>query len=356
MLSNTILPFWFIMFMAVACQQTPGSNTIETEPHVIEQVADLIEGKQGESVNFYLGDYYTSESPITSVNFSSDSVSIEPLDGDSFRISQPDPLSGEFVINGELRNEDDQQLNSELTYQIEPKPEPEPEPEPDPDPDTPPSDGTLVIMPLGDSLTNDPRSRVTLWNLLTDDGHELDYVGDQRQSSSIPDDQHEGVGGITIQGIADKAARLMNTHQPEYIFLMVGTNNIAWYFDETAEEIAERWNNLIQIIYDNSAPGTYIIAATIPPVTSSNVGNENMQERDRAVVVTQYNSELRNIISDRKDNGDNIVLADVEDALSLSEHFAGDGVHLNESGYILMGTIYYEAMNSVLWEQYENNE
>ncbi len=341
---HTILLCWFFTFMAVACQHTPGSTIVEPEPHVIEQIAEVIEGEQGNTVTFHLRDYYKSESPITSVKFTSGNMYIDPLDADSFRISQPDSLSGEFIIEGVLRNEDNQQLNSELTYRIEPKSEP----------GTPPSEGVLVIMPLGDSLTNDSRPRVTLWNLLSDDGHELNYVGDQRQSSSIPDDQHEGVGGIKIQGIAEKTERLMNTHQPEYIFLMVGTNDIVWYFDETPEEIAGRWNNLLQIIYDSSAPGTYIIAATIPPVTSGIVGNSNMEERDRATVVKQFNSELRKIISNRKQNGDNIILADVEDALDLSQHFANDGVHLNEEGYIRMGTVYYESMNSALWEQHEN--
>jgi hypothetical protein len=74
--------------------------------------------------------------------------------------------------------------------------------------------GTLVIMPLGDSLTNDSRPRVKLWNLLTKDGYKPVYVGDQRQTSSIPDPDHEGVGGITINGIMEKTAHLMETHRP----------------------------------------------------------------------------------------------------------------------------------------------
>ncbi|MEX0660339.1 MAG: GDSL-type esterase/lipase family protein [Balneolaceae bacterium] len=344
MLSKNILTLWFLTIMVTACQETPNSNTIAPAPPAIEQIADLIEGQQGDSITFYLGDYFRSESPITSAEFNSDSVTIQSISNDSFRITQPDNLSGEFLIEGELINEDNQELNSELTYLIEPEPEPE----------IPPSDGVLVIMPLGDSLTNDGRSRATLWNLLTDDGHELDYVGDQKQSGRIPDDDHEGVGGITIEEVAEKAERLMNTHQPEYILLMLGTNNIAWYINETAEEIAERWDDLVQLIFDSSEPGTYIIAATIPPVTSKLAGHESLEEIDRAVVTKMFNAELRIHISNRKENGDNIILADVEKELNLEEHVAIDGVHLNESGYEVMGTVYYEAMNSVLREQNDN--
>lgn len=221
----------------------------------------------------------------------------------------------------------------------------------DPETDNPASVDTLVIMPLGDSLTNDSRPRVTLWNLLTDNGKKINYVGDQQQVSSIPDPYHEGVGGIKIQGITDKAKRLMETHSPEYVLLMVGTNDIAWYFDENAEVIAARWNQLIQLIFDSSEPGTYIIAATIPPATSRIVGKEGLQVRDRAVLIELFNIALRNHISDRRDNGENIILADVESELDTALHLSDDGVHLNQDGYTIMGTAYYEAVIDVLLEQ-----
>lgn len=337
-LLQRILLLWFLIIIAVACQENPQ----EPEPHDIEQIAEVIEGEQGKAITFYLGDFFISESPISSVEFNSDSVSIEPLDGDSFRVSQPNQLTGEFIIEGQLRNADDQQLNSELTYIIEPG--------------TPPSEGVLVIMPLGDSLTNDGRSRARLWHLLRDDGHELDYVGDQHQQGLIPDPDHEGVGGITIQEVADKAEHLMNTHKPDYILLMIGTNNIAWYLNETPEEIAERWDNLVQLIFDSSEPGTYIVAATIPPVTPRESGRDDLENIERAEVTKMFNSELRSYISDREDNGENIILADIEKELNLEDHVASDGVHLNESGYEVMGIMYYEAMNTILWKQYEEDE
>lgn len=217
--------------------------------------------------------------------------------------------------------------------------------------ESPDSDETMIIMPLGDSMTNDSRPRERLWNLLKEDGHEIDYVGDQSQSSSIPDPDHEGVGGIKIQGIMDKAERLMKTYQPEYVLLMVGTNDIAWYFDESGEEIADRWNKLVQIIMDSSPQETWIIAATIPPVSSKKVGKATMENQNRADLVRQYNSALREHISNRKSNGDRVILADMEAALNSSEHLAGDGVHLNNSGYKIMGTVYYEALNEIIEEQ-----
>ena len=220
--------------------------------------------------------------------------------------------------------------------------------EPEEPDDPPPPAEVLVVMPLGDSMTNDPRPRVKLWNLLTDDNHTIDYVGDQYQESSIPDPYHEGVGGIKIQGINIKTKSLMEKHKPKYVALMVGTNDIAWYFDETAQQIADRWNDLIGLIIDSSESGTYIIAATIPPVTPKIVGMESLANRDRAVLVQQFNAALRTHIKDRISDGDLIVLADMEAALNRENHLANDGVHLNAAGYDIMGKVYYDAIKKAL--------
>ena len=225
-----------------------------------------------------------------------------------------------------------------------------PETETEHESEPPVTDEKLIMMPLGDSLTNDSRPRVTLWNLLTDDGYKIHFAGDQKQESSIPDPYHEGVGGIKIQGIIDKTVHLMETHQPQFVLLMVGTNDIAWYFDETAQQIGNRWNELIQLIFDSSEPGTVIIAATIPPVTPKLVGKYDLPMRDRAVLVQHYNSELRYHISNRQERGERIFLADVEAEINPGKHLSNDGVHLNEEGYKIMGTVYYEGVITALSE------
>lgn len=329
------------ILLTTGCQtpsETDSQDTQLSETNSIEQIEDTIQGFQGDSVSFHVSDYYRSDSPIETAEFYSDSVSIEAMGDESYQISQPKELNGEYTIESVVTNVDDQVLESTIAYMIEPE-------------QAPSSDGVMVIMPLGDSMTNDSRPRVTLWNLLTDDGHELDYVGDQYQNSSIPDPNHEGVGGIKIQGIIDKAEDLMERHQPKYVLLMVGTNDIAWYFDETGREIANRWNELIQLIFDSSDSDTYIIAATIPPVSPKDVGKSNLEERDRAVLVRQYNEAVRAHTDARVERGDNIELADMEEALDPNKHLANDGVHLNEEGYRVMGTVYYNAVNRVLSRQ-----
>lgn len=345
MIKITIM-YWLLMCYIFASCSQPTDLPIDKNdgeiPAQIFQTADTLKGSQGETLEVHISDYFESEAPIIKSALYSEETKIivDSLENGHFRLSQPDELFGEFPIQAFITNSDDVTLEAELKYQIEensvlPRP----------------TDEVLVIMPLGDSMTNDGRSRVKLWNLLSDDGHKLDYVGNQHQRTSIPDPDHEGVGGIKIQGIMDKAESLMKTHKPKYIALMVGTNDIAWYFDESAQKIANRWNDLLDHIYDSSGPGTYILAATIPPVSSKNVGKSGMATLDRAVMVQHYNAELRAIIKERIANGDLIILADMETALVPGQHLSSDGVHLNEAGYAIMGTVYYNAMNKALKEQ-----
>ncbi|MEX1212652.1 MAG: GDSL-type esterase/lipase family protein [Balneolaceae bacterium] len=337
----------------VGCNQitdAPNDPAVDESLAPIFQIADTVKVRQGEEAEIIISDFFESEVPIISVEFDSEEerILVDAIGDGRFSLSQPDDLSGEFRIRAIVTNRENSTLEAELLYLIEEETQ---NPDPDPTPAPTPTGEALVIMPLGDSMTNDSRPRVKLWEMLTDIGYELDYVGNQSQESSIPDPDHEGVGGITIEGIMDKAESLMQRHNPDYVALMVGTNDIAWYFDETAQEMALRWTDLIDRIIESSEPGTYILAATIPPVSSRNVGKSDMSVRDRAIMVQRYNAELRSIIEDRKENGDSIILADMEAAMDSDRHLSGDGVHLNEAGYAIMGETYYEAMIQALNEQ-----
>lgn len=340
------LMVWLILCCAFAgCSQitdAPNEPSVEESEAPIIQIADTLKVRQGQSVEIDISDYFESDVPVVNSELYSDEpdITVNSLGNGRFSLSHPENLSGEFRIQAIITNSDDRTLEAELLYQIENNPQP-----------PAPSDAELIIMPLGDSMTNDSRPREKLWDLLTDVGYTLDYVGNQYQESSIPDPDHEGVGGIKIQGIMDKVESLMQTHRPGYVALMVGTNDIAWYFDEPASEIADRWNDLIDRILDSSRPGTVILAATIPPVSSRNVGKSGMDIRDRAIMVERYNAELRSIINDRNDNGDLIFLADMEAALDPGTHLSGDGVHLNGTGYAIMGEVYYDTMIQALIEQ-----
>ena len=345
MLKYALMSWLLLCHIIMSCGQlsdAPNDPSFVESLTPIIQIADTLKGSQGHIMEFHISDYFESRVPIINSAIYSEElqITVSSMGDGCFRLRQPDELSGEFRIQANITNSDDSTLEAELMYQIEEKSE-----------STAPSGEMLIIMPLGDSMTNDSRPRVKLWNLLSEDGHLIDFVGNQYQKSSIPDPDHEGVGGIKIAGIMEKAESLMQTYRPGYIALMVGTNDIAWYFDDTAPEIADRWEDLIEHIFESSEPGTVILAATIPPASSRNVGKSGLSVVDRAIMVQHFNAELRFIIKERKANGDQIILADMEAALHPDIHLSDDGVHLNEAGYAIMGTVYYDAMIKALKEQ-----
>jgi lysophospholipase L1-like esterase len=209
-----------------------------------------------------------------------------------------------------------------------------------------PSD--VSIMMFGDSLTNDSRGRVQLWNQLVGDGHTIDYVGSLSQTSSIPDPDHEGLGGRTIQEGADVMTARMTTYDPEYVTLLLGTNDFAWYFDETAAQIATRHQALVNQIIDNSPSGTTVVVCTLPPVSSATVGQAGLPERDRQILAQNLNNEIRSYVATMKGNGDPVQLADLEAVIDFNTDMSGDGVHLAETGYTKYGNVLYNAMNTLL--------
>lgn len=166
------------VFLRNSHQQTLASSLIydieksnapiDSNSRPIIQQKSLVEGVQGASVEIYIDDYFYSEANLISSELNSAEITIEKMGDRRFKFSQPSELYGDFRIQVFVTNSGDVILETELLYQIEEK-----------SVISPPSNEVLVIMPLGDSMTNDSRSRVKLWNLLTNDGHKLDYVGNQ---------------------------------------------------------------------------------------------------------------------------------------------------------------------------------
>ncbi len=95
------------------------------------------------------------------------------------------------------------------------------------------------IMPLGDSITwddrdNDTRSdgekiayRYRLWQLLTDAGYEIDFVGSEYTGYDFfPDAENEGHPGWTDDDIAASVYDFLSDNPAKIILLHIGTNDL----------------------------------------------------------------------------------------------------------------------------------
>lgn len=222
--------------------------------------------------------------------------------------------------------------------------------------------GTLTIMPFGDSLTNDSRGREQFWNQMVSSGYTIDFVGSQTQGSSIPDDDHEGVGGRTIAQGASVINGLLATYAPDYVLMLLGTNDFAWYFAQpngateaqVAQTIANNHQALTQQILNNAPNDVTVVVSTIPHMQPKNVGQAG---GDRAVVVTELNTLIRDYVANMQGQGLKVELSDVAPLIDivtdvnqygLTGADLTDGVHLTSAGYTDLGNAYHSAMLDIL--------
>lgn len=225
----------------------------------------------------------------------------------------------------------------------------EPEPDPDPDP-TDPGETELRIMPLGNSITEAVGYRLPLWHLLTNAGFEVEYVGSQSSPHpNLPDDDHEGHGGWYISHIAQNVNDWLARYQPNFILLMIGTNDVAWWSARSGEQIAEAHNKLVGQILDNSSSDTWVLVASIPPQSSKTIEPNNV---DRAQLARNLNAEMERHMKQRIDNGENVYFVDMHSQLTTG-HLT-DGIHPNQEGYKIITDTWDRALMQVLSQVQQN--
>ena len=209
-----------------------------------------------------------------------------------------------------------------------------------------PGDGAvseLVIMPLGDSITGEPHTyREPLYGKLTSAGCKVHFVGSQTDVyATIPEKNHEGHPGFTIGNIATSIDGWLKAAPPKIVLMMIGTNDIAWWYAGTAAEAADNHAKLLdQVLSD--APSAWVIVASIPPESSSIIEPNKV---DRATLATQLNVEIKKRVQTRIDAGKKVRFADVNAALSVSD--LRDGIHPTDAGYVKIADVWFKALQPI---------
>ncbi|MGY4644959.1 FG-GAP-like repeat-containing protein [Cellulomonas sp. URHB0016] len=198
----------------------------------------------------------------------------------------------------------------------------------------------LRLMPLGDSITEgygssnesgyrdkmqDDLGKVTFGQLLGTLAATLvfasilkrDLVGSRNHGRDIPDTDHEGWPGYTIDQISQKASTAVPSKRPNVVTLLAGTNDMVGNVDVASAPA--RLSALIDRTFAGS-PGVAIVVGTLPPAQDPSV-----QAR-----ITAYNAAIRTMLDDRINRGDHLVRVDL-DAVTLGD--LADGLHPNDEGY-----------------------
>ena len=207
-----------------------------------------------------------------------------------------------------------------------------------------PAVGATRIMPLGDSITRGTGSshaywgyREPLYESLTNAGYEFDFVG-SRTDGVFPDPNNDGHGGWradeilngrTSEPSAGKLENWLSTYQPDVILLHIGTNDIT-QGNQDANEV----DAILNVIDEYEAEYN----KTVPVVLALII-----DRYPRSPATTQYNNDVNNMALNRISNGDDIVIVDMENALSYPADLA-DNLHPNDSGYAKMAAVWYNAL------------
>jgi Ca2+-binding RTX toxin-like protein len=197
------------------------------------------------------------------------------------------------------------------------------------------------IMPFGDSITYGVVSssntesggyRSKLWQQLQSNDLLVDYVGALANGpTSLPDRQHQGLRGKTIDYLNQNDATYLSAARPDIVLLMIGTNDLA---SSTASAMISDLRALIVSITDNQ-PNATVFVSTIPPTHNS----------ARNAVAKAYNDAIPGLVAEL-DNSRKVEFVDMRD-LTLSDVTAppaDSGVHPTSSGYTKIADHWYDAL------------
>jgi alpha-L-fucosidase 2 len=221
----------------------------------------------------------------------------------------------------------------------------------------------VTLLPLGDSITENPHWRYPMWKMLLDDGHAVDMVG-TRNKGGRPDYRgqkfdadHEGYWGISAEWLFRKADGLSLTERLEKIktdsggrlvdivTYHIGTNDINTsdrahgekYVDGTTVRFIEQTIDALRA----HNPDITILLCRILPIKGS--------QTVRMGLVSHVNKRVDEI-AERKNRGNKrsrVIVVDQNEGFDATNGVdTYDGMHPNDAGGRKMAAKFYQAIKA----------
>lgn len=198
------------------------------------------------------------------------------------------------------------------------------------------------IMPLGDSITAGSKSsntngyRKPLYLALGSAGFWVDFVGAKHSGGNSFDRDHEGHSGMHAEDQPNKnrdiysiAYQQLSKNPADIVLLHIGTNDIS-VGGQDAQEVSRILDEI-----DRYDPDIIVVLAKI------------INRKTYSPATTQYNQDLQVMANQRINDGDKIVVVDMENALTYPGDLQ-DEVHPNNQGYAKMAVVWYDALQKIL--------
>jgi lysophospholipase L1-like esterase len=198
--------------------------------------------------------------------------------------------------------------------------------------------GVVRVMPLGASSTVGKGSwetagyRGPLQELLARDGVPVDLVGSQRDGpDSVPDRDHEGHSGITLEAMQPRVAEWVRRADPDVVLLHNGTNDLLQ--GASAEEAAAHLEGVLSEIV-RASDAHVIVAGVWAPLPGDERDREEF-ERLAAVAVAGFWERGR-------------LMRFVDATGLLTPDQLADGLHPNAAGYRVIAEMWHREVLDVL--------
>ena len=195
----------------------------------------------------------------------------------------------------------------------------------------------LRVMPLGDSITYGGGAaggyRAPLYQLLTNAGHNLDFIGTQtgNGAASLPDPHHEGYPGATTTNIDFILTNIVRAvPEPDIVLLLLGVNDFLQNLDPG--RAINRLEDLVVRMTTNW-PNARIVVASLTQVS----------EPRNTQIQTTFNAFLPGICERQRALGRQVYFTDMHSAVPLAD--MPDQLHPNQLGYRKMATNWFAAVN-----------
>lgn len=151
-----------------------------------------------------------------------------------------------------------------------------------------------------------------------------------KDSLPLPSSNH-GVGWDIAEGLKDRLSLILR-HNPDHIFVMIGTNDIG--YGHKAEEVAGHVETFITTLQREKPEAVLYLQAVLP------------REAASMPKVRSYNAAYEELASKT-----NIEFIDMTSKFAapdgtLNVHYTEDGLHLNAKAYELWGHLLKESLSS----------
>lgn len=200
------------------------------------------------------------------------------------------------------------------------------------------SPGVVRIMPLGASSTVGKGSwetagyRGPLQRMLASEGLDVDFVGSKSDGpDSVPDRDHEGRSGITLEAMEPRVAEWVRKARPDIVLLHNGTNDLL--LGASPKKVAERLEGVLDEIVSVS-DAHVIVAGVWAPMPDDERAREEF-ERLATVVVSEF-----------WERGHSMRFVDATDLLGPAD--VKDGLHPNADGYRKIASMWEREILDIL--------